>query len=481
MGRQHRLSPWRVRFYATHKDKTEREKYLKDYHGEYSGHSGGNDNLTHTRGKGIEFSHGSITAPYAKVTLKWPEAAKRIGALISQNKFLSDADWAAMPEYERKQLARKIVNFFMDTPDDVVRPFSQNAIADYWECVKAVTVQLSDADRVQEIYQNMLPAWEATKEEDRHYTLRKQGIEAMRAYLDGTYSVFGLGKTLQTPTTEAVSERPAAEPEVSEPEPPIAEAETSEIEPALPAEEKAVLTAPQPKRERMRFAPLYPEIPTGQRHDFHITDRELGVGSKAEKYASNVAAIRTLQAVESENRLATPEEQETLSCYVGWGGLADCFDEKHSRYAELKALLTEEEYAAARASSLTAFYTPPVLIDAIYQALAQMGLESGNLLEPACGIGNFMGMLPDSMRDCKVYGVELDSISGRIARQLYQNSRIAVTGYEKAEIPDSFLTQQWAMCRLEISRSLTGATTSITGSFTTIFSERRWTRYVRAA
>jgi N12 class adenine-specific DNA methylase len=425
-------------FYATHKDKTEREKYLKDYHGEYSGHCGGNDNLTHTRGKGIEFSHGSITAPYAKVTLKWPEAAKRIGELISQNKFLSDADWAAMPEYERKQLARKIVNFFMDTPDDVVRPFSQNAIADYWECVKAVTVQLSDADRVQEIYQNMLPAWEATKEEDRHYTLRKQGIEAMRAYLDGTYSVFGLGKTLQTPTTEAVSERPAAEPEVSEPEPPIAEAETSEIEPALPAEEKAVLTAPQPKRERMRFAPLYPEIPTGQRHDFHITDRELGVGSKAEKYASNVAAIRTLQAVESENRLATPEEQETLSCYVGWGGLADCFDEKHSRYAELKALLTEEEYAAARASSLTAFYTPPVLIDAIYQALAQMGLESGNLLEPACGIGNFMGMLPDSMRDCKVYGVELDSISGRIARQLYQNSRIAVTGYEKAEIPDSF-------------------------------------------
>ena len=219
-------------FYATHKDKTEREKYLKDYHGEYSGHSGGNDNLTHTRGKGIEFSHGSITAPYAKVTLKWPETAKRIGELISQNKFLSDADWAAMPEYERKQLARQIVNFFMDTPEDVVRPFSQNAIADYWECVKTVAAQLSDADRMLEIYQNMLPAWEATKETDRHYTLRKQGIEAIRAYLDGTYSVFGLEKTLQTPTTEAVSERPAAEPEVSEPEPPTAEAETSEREPA---------------------------------------------------------------------------------------------------------------------------------------------------------------------------------------------------------------------------------------------------------
>ena len=516
-------------FYATHKDKAEREKYLKDYHGEYSGHSGGNDNLTHTRGKGIEFSHGSITAPYAKVTLKWPEAAKRIGELISQNKFLSDADRAAMPEYEREQLARKIVNFFMDTPEDVVRPFSQNAIADYWECVKTVATQLSDADRVQEIYQNMLPAWEATKEEDRHYTLRKQGIEAMRAYLDGTYSVFGLEKPLQMPTAQASpvwqqyttlsaqypnalvliqvgdfyeafekdahalhdqfgyattkrrvsggsgsylmagfpisslesvqgkleslgisvvvsgesgtdyfpAELPPEEPEM-EPEPPTAETATSETAPESPAEEETVLPAPKPIQERVRFAPLHPEIPAQRRHDFRIIDRALGVGSKAEKYAANAAAIRTLQRVEQENRLATPEEQETLSRYVGWGGLADCFNEKHSRYAELKALLTEEEYAAARASSLTAFYTPPVLIDAIYQALAQMGLESGNLLEPACGIGNFMGMLPDSMRDCKVYGVELDSISGRIARQLYQNSRIAVTGYEKAEIPDSF-------------------------------------------
>ena len=516
-------------FYATHKDKAEREKYLKDYHGEYSGHCGGNDNITRIRGKGIEFSHGSITAPYAKVTLKWPEAAKRIGELISRNKFLSDADWAAMPEYERKQLARKIVNFFMDTPDDVVRPFSQNAIADYWECVKAVTVQLSDADRVQEIYQNMLPAWEATKADDRHYNLRKQGLEAMRAYLDGTYSVFGLEKPLQMPTAQASpvwqqyttlsaqypnalvliqvgdfyeafekdahalhdqfgyattkrrvsggsgsylmagfpisslesvqgkleslgisvvvsgesgtdyfpAELPPEEPEM-EPEPPTAETATSETAPESPAEEETVLPAPKPIQERVRFAPLHPEIPAQRRHDFRITDRALGVGSKAEKYAANAAAIRTLQRVEQENRLATPEEQETLSRYVGWGGLADCFNEKHSRYADLKALLTEEEYAAARASSLTAFYTSPIIIDAIYKALAQMGLESGNLLEPACGVGNFIGMLPDSMSACKAYGVELDSISGRIARQLYQNSRIAVTGYEKAEIPDSF-------------------------------------------
>lgn len=221
-------------------------------------------------------------------------------------------------------------------------------------------------------------------------------------------------------------------------EPLTAETPTSEAAPEAPAEEETILPAPKPIQERVRFAPLHPEIPAQQRHDFRITDWALGVGSKAEKYAANVAAIRTLQRVEQENRLAAPEEQETLSRYVGWGGLADCFDEKHSRYAELKALLTEEEYAAARASSLTAFYTPPVLINAIYKALAQMGLESGNLLEPACGVGNFIGMLPNSMSACKTYGVELDSISGRIARQLYQNSRIAVTGYEKAEIPDSF-------------------------------------------
>ena len=228
---------------------------------------------------------------------------------------------------------------------------------------------------------------------------------------------------------EQAKQAPAAEEQPASPE-------QADLQPKK--EEALPLPPKHPRRERITFTTLHPEVPRDQRHDFHITDDALGHGTPSEKYAANVAAIRTLKQIEAEERLATPEEQEILSRYVGWGGLADCFDEKHSRYAELKALLTEEEYAAARASSLTAFYTPPVLIDAIYQALAQMGLKSGNLLEPACGIGNFMGMLPDSMRDCKVYGVELDSISGRIARQLYQNSRIAVTGYEKAEIPDSF-------------------------------------------
>ena len=194
----------------------------------------------------------------------------------------------------------------------------------------------------------------------------------------------------------------------------------------------------RPKREHISFESLYPEIPKAQRSNFRITDPELGNGTAAEKYNANVLAIRTLKRIEDETRLASPEEQEILSRYVGWGGLADCFDEKNAKYSELKALLTEEEFAAARASALTAFYTSPTIIHAMYQALEQMGFREGNILEPSCGVGNFIGMIPDSMAGSHAYGVELDSISGRIAQQLYQNSSIAVTGFEKVQMPDSF-------------------------------------------
>ena len=207
-------------------------------------------------------------------------------------------------------------------------------------------------------------------------------------------------------------------------------------EPALAPPVK--LAPPKPKRERIVFTTLHPEIPKEQRHDYIIADPELGYGTASEKYAANVAAIRCLKRIEEEDRLATPEEQEILSRYVGWGGLADCFDDRHAKYQELKSLLTEEEYAAARASSLTAFYTSPIVIRAMYQALSQMGFRQGNILEPSCGVGNFIGMLPDRMAGSQVYGVELDSISGRIAQQLYQNSSIAVTGFEKVQMPDSF-------------------------------------------
>ena len=211
--------------------------------------------------------------------------------------------------------------------------------------------------------------------------------------------------------------------------------------PAVTAEkeEAPTLAPPAPrKREKVSSFALHPEIPTAQRHEYHITDDQLGVGTPSERYERNVAAIRTLKQIESEDRLATLEEQAVLAQYVGWGGLADCFDDRNSHYAELKALLTDEEYTAARESTLTAFYTPPTVIRAIYKVLDNMGFQSGNILEPSCGVGNFLGMKPEKLADSKIYGVELDSISGRIARQLYQQSSIAVQGYEKTDLPDSF-------------------------------------------
>ena len=198
-------------------------------------------------------------------------------------------------------------------------------------------------------------------------------------------------------------------------------------------EPPAVLTPPKKKK---RNALAYPLDADGR--NYRITDDHIGEGAPLERFQRNLDAIRTLKTVEAENRSATAEEQAVLAQYVGWGGLADFFDEKNSRYAELKELLTDAEYAAARESTLTAFFTPPVVIRGIYAALGQMGFTQGNILEPSCGIGNFLGMLPESMSGSKLYGVELDDLSGRIARQLYQKSSIAVQGYEKTAFPDNF-------------------------------------------
>ncbi len=197
---------------------------------------------------------------------------------------------------------------------------------------------------------------------------------------------------------------------------------------------------PPAVRKKDKAAPLtlLPVIPEAERSEYHISDDLLGVGTPSERYARNIRAITTLKKVEAENRLATPEEQSVLAQYVGWGGLADCFDERNSHYAELKELLSDEEYEAARESTLTAFYTPPVVIRSMYQVLERLGFQRGNILEPSCGVGNFIGMRPGKLADSKIYGVELDSISGRIAQQLYQKSSIAVRGFEKTDLPDSF-------------------------------------------
>ena len=795
-------------FYRNHTDRKEREDFLKHYHGEYSGYSGENDDVTYQLSKGVSFSHGSIAAPYAKVELKWSAVEKHVSAMIAQRRFLSEDDRAAMPQYEKHQLARNIRTFFENVPQEQPHPYPFSF--DYWDAVKVIEPQLDAPARVEEIYQMMVPIWEATPQGDRMYKWRKTAFENLTAFRQGTFTLFAehkepaataappskaydlgyghmgngltvwnrleeehgdyktvahiapdrtvtiydeempqavrdeiqriadasemtisatqdasvfavppraqeppqkeeapdpypalaaqvlrligefdgsrmdygeddaqavenIARQLHDPAQreelyellrsfldhadpeeeiavdvalcleqiealspaltpeqalreeiktyldeagyaasdeliedgiseyrshggkgnsqvvagfierELLAEEPAAEampsghgdeyrllgrlkadcdyflgtggraekhlwagnvreqiakmrelyaalpekPEWLTPEDidryaqrmepsfevvvyhrfengfderldyqTLAEAEqaaqqyvagtmegedsfaydgagiydlnerrwlrvygdfpderaieqaalaaeelqTSQEQDVLQPkkEEPAPLPPKRPRRERITFTTLHPEVPRDQRHDFHITDDALGHGTPSEKYAANAAAIRTLKQIEAEERLATPEEQEILSRYVGWGGLADCFEETSPHYGELKSLLDSEEYAAARASTLTAFYTPPVVIRGIYKALSQMGFTQGNILEPSCGTGNFLGLLPADMAGSKAYGVELDSISGRIAQQLYQNASISVNGFETVQMPDSF-------------------------------------------
>ena len=206
-----------------------------------------------------------------------------------------------------------------------------------------------------------------------------------------------------------------------------------EPEPVVPAWEQ---------KKKVKGFDLHPDVSMAERHTFNLKENEVETVGKKERFRRNIMAIQLLKKCQEENRFATPEEQIILSKYVGWGGLSEVFDENNSawatEYLELSSVLTPEEYASARESTLTAFYTPPEVITAIYKAMEQMGFKEGNLLEPSCGIGNFIGMLPDTMQDSKIYGVELDTISAGIAQQLYQKTTIAAQGFEETNLPDSF-------------------------------------------
>ena len=218
--------------------------------------------------------------------------------------------------------------------------------------------------------------------------------------------------------------------------------DTIESKPETKQESKLKANIKTKRRNKIEYFDLHPEIPLKDRNNYKITDNSLGEGTKKEKYKRNIEAIKVLQKCEQENRYATPEEQEILSQYVGWGGIPEAFDKNNDdwnkEYNELSSLLTEKEYKEAKQSTLTSFYTPPIVINAIYKTLAKMGLSQGNILEPSCGTGNFMGMLPEELKKCKMYGIGIDGISGRIARQLYQKNTIAVKGFEEIELPDSF-------------------------------------------
>lgn len=221
---------------------------------------------------------------------------------------------------------------------------------------------------------------------------------------------------------------------------------------------------------------LHPEINTEYRTNFQIESDDIGVGTPLERFYHNIRAIQLLNKLDAENRLATPTEQRVLADYVGWGGLSEFFKEDNPHYTELKNVLSDEEYASARESTLTAFYTPPVVIKAVYSALENMHFQTGNVLEPSCGIGNFMGLVPESMNDAKFYGVELDSISGRIAQQLYQKTASRCRALRIQTFPTASLTLQSVMSPSGSSRCPTSATTSTTSSFTTISSPAPWIR-----
>ena len=396
-------------FFCYPHTKEEQQKFIKSCFGEYSG--GGRDGYDYTRSsKGLTYQREYAGKRYGEVTLTVPSVVKEYERLIAQKRFPGEDAVAKIPQYELRELARTVYFGFSDASDDVPRPYPKGT--DYYDAVPVIEEQLADKAKAAEMLEALTVYLEGMDERDRHYDSCQQAKEQLSEYVNGTLSLFNHRHD---------SGLRQAEQEAPPPEEPTKAA----MPPAF--------NLPRKKERLEADAPLF-----AGGVNYRITDDALGAAPPSQRYANNVAAIRLLKQLEAENRPATPEEQEVLAKYVGWGGLADCFDPKHSRYEELKGLLSETEYAAARESTLTAFYTPPVVIHSIYAALGQMGFRQGNVLEPACGIGHFLGMLPESMTESKVYGVELDDVSGRIARQLYPRSSISVRGYEKMDFPDNF-------------------------------------------
>ena len=426
-------------FFCYPHTKEEQQKFIKKCFGEYSG--GGCDGYDYTKTyKGLTYQREYARKRYDEVKLTIPNVVKEYERLIAQRRFPGEDAVAKIPQYELRELARTVYFGFSGASDDVPRPYPKGA--DYYDAVPVIEEQLADKAKAAEMLEALTAYLDGMDEGDRPYDSCQQAREQLSEYVDGTFSLFnhrhdsGLRQaereaTPITPTGEVgVTEEPAQEQEIS----PLPQVQQREEE--APQGQAAMPPVPHLPRKKERMEAAAPLFAGGV--NYRITDDALGAAPPSQRYANNVAAIRLLKQVEAENRLATAEEQEVLSSYVGWGGLADCFDPKHSRYEELKSLLSETEYAAARESTLTAFYTPPVVIRSIYAALGQMGFRQGNVLEPACGVGHFLGMLPEGMAESKVYGVELDDVSGRIARQLYPRSSISVRGYEKMDFPDNF-------------------------------------------
>lgn len=416
-------------------------------------------------GKGIKLTRGSLLNPDSEILLTWSSIAKRIGEVITADRYLSDAEKAHLPIYQEEQQTRdelrQAAEIMTDTRHDVqyryalgdtihlgangytVLGYDDDTVTLNDEKFPLLSKEmprkefdrrlrenpLNDSLIVQDVEREVVEETEPAGETDILEMGTELTIDGRRFVIDNVDTKWEKVSLRDVTFADAVGFPIFRSESIA-----FVQYALEHQEPDLPEE--------QPAEIKLKSIVLDFTQPRIEKHSFRITDDKLGHGGTKTKYSFNIAAIRTLQAIEAENRTATAEEQEILSRYVGWGGIPQAFDAENPswaiEYAELKQLLTEDEYTSARESTLNAHYTSPIVIKAIYQAIENMGFKTGNVLEPACGIGNFFGLVPESMAESKLYGVELDSITGRIAKQLYQSARIAVQGYEEANLPDSF-------------------------------------------
>lgn len=373
-------------------------------------------------GKGITITKG-IGKEKPHITLSWSQVEKRIGELIRTDRYLNPKEKERYPQWFESQEERRAK--IEETKRN--REILSNAPPE--QEVELAEKEPEEAEISQDVkYEYHLG--DKVYIGGSEYEILSVDDERVMLY---DYDVPLFNKEFsRTEFDRKVRENPMNEHLIVKEEP-AEERNEKEPEPVVPAWEQ---------KKKVKGFDLHPDVPMADRHTFNLRENEVETVGKKERFRRNIMAIQLLKKCQEENRFATPEEQIILSKYVGWGGLSEAFDENNSawatEYLELSSVLTPEEYASARESTLTAFYTPPEVITAIYKAMEQMGFKEGNLLEPSCGIGNFIGMLPDTMQDSKIYGVELDTISAGIAQQLYQKTTIAAQGFEETNLPDSF-------------------------------------------
>ena len=373
-------------------------------------------------GKGITITKG-IGKEKPHITLSWSQVEKRIGELIRTDRYLNPKEKEHYPQWLESQEERRAK--IEETKRN--REILSNAPPE--QEVEPTEKEPEEAEQLQDV-QYEYHLGDKVYIGASEYEILSVDDERVMLY-DYDMPLFNK-EFSRTEFDRKVRENPMNEHLIVKEEP-AEERNEKEPEPVVPAWEQ---------KKKVKGFDLHPDVPMADRHTFNLRENEVETVGKKERFRRNIMAIQLLKKCQEENRFATPEEQIVLSKYVGWGGLSEAFDENNSawatEYLELSSVLTPEEYASARESTLTAFYTPPEVITAIYKAMEQMGFKEGNLLEPSCGIGNFIGMLPDSMQDSKIYGVELDTISAGIAQQLYQKTTIAAQGFEETNLPDSF-------------------------------------------